>query len=338
MAETLTIILAGADADNGKSSLPYSRHPHLLHVAGKPLLGHILASFDRLPAVLPRRFVLFTNASDLDTSRYVREAFPSLRVRFAEETGIPGGGHNLYQIRSYLDGPTLIADPFTLLEADLSFLSGSRQAAVAWARPTAEPSRGRYILTGLDGRIREITHHPPQNGDRLSTVGMYYFPDGRSLAGALAEQLAADQPLTIMETINLLLARGMRMRPEIVSAWLDGSRTAGLLEMNATLLENGRSNIKAITEADGATYLPPAQVDPTAEIEGSIIGPNVSIGPGCRIEGSALQDCIVAEGAQVSGCSLKDSIIGRNAMVRGVSGIIIVGDGAAITNDTENRR
>ena len=338
MPESLKIILLPGQTNGSPGPLPYSRHPHLVTVAGKPLLGHVLSMFDRLPAVLPREFILATAPLDEETPAFIRESFPALNAHCSGRSGSRGAAHDLFQLRSDLSGPVLVAFLDRLAETDLSFLSRSRQTAVAWVRPTADPARGSYAIPGSDGRVRRFDPHPPAAGEKLSSVGMFYFPDGSELAGVLEEQVADDRPLTVDETANRMLARGLSMRPESVSAWLDSSTPAGLLEMNAYLLENGRANITASTEADGVTMLPPAFIEPSAEIEGCIIGPNVSAGPGCRIEGSILQDCIIGEGARVTGCSLKDSIIGRNTIVRGVSGIIIVGDGAVIAAGTENNR
>jgi glucose-1-phosphate thymidylyltransferase len=338
MTNALKIAVSMTEPTRNPNPHILGRPPQLMRVAGKPLLEHVLSTFKSLPKTLPREYVIITREHSQKIQSFIHESFPTLKSHFAEQTDRLGTAHGLYQAREILTGPVLFTTTDSFVETDLGFLSQNRSTAVAWVREVADPGQAGFAVQNTDGWVSKIQAHPQKNGRFLAVTGMYYLPDGQELVDAIEEQIVNDRQtngvFTIEEAINILLARGLRMRTEEVSAWLAADGVTPLLETNAYLLETGHANFTNPTEADGVSLIPPVYIDPTAQIEGSIIGPNVSIEAGCRIEGSVIRNSIICKNTKMTGCNLKDSVIGRRTMVEGVSGIINIGDGANVTSPT----
>ncbi len=197
---------------------------------------------------------------------------------------------------------------------------------------------GQWVHTDRR-RILKIDHEPPISGERIAPAGLYYFPDSHALVDAVEEIFVnelQENDYSINEAINILIDRGFSVQAEAATALHDTGSTKGLLELNAHLLVGGHANFTSRADTDGATIVPPVNIAPSARVSASIVGPHVSIGAGCRIDGSVLRSSIIGEKTIVTGCDLRDSFTGANAYLSGVSGIITVGDNAAVTTGALN--
>lgn len=312
----------------------WSRPKQLLQVAGQPLLQHVLDSLHTLPPMLPREFIFITGRLGEQIQAFAETAYPDWTIRYAHQQELLGQSHAVYQARQHLTGPVLLVFSDTLIETDLSFLSSPPDEALAWVREVPDPRRFGVAQAGPDGHVRKIIEKPAGTEYRQAVVGFYYFPSGSDLIDAIEEQLVRDiqtgSEYYLADAVNLLIQRGMQMRTHPAGAWLDAGTVPTLLETNAYLLDHGRANLRGTTGQDGVTIIPPVFIDPSAHLEGSVIGPHVSIGAGCRIENSILHNTIVEDHAVLEGCELADSLVGRNAKVRGVRGIISVGEDSFI--------
>ena len=120
------------------------------------------------------------------------------------------------------------------------------------------------------------------------------------------------------------------MRVQPIEEWHDCGKPDTLLETNRYLLENGRDNSTAASQREAIVVVPPVFIDPSADIERSVIGPHVSIGPGCVIKNSLIQNSLVDANSEIVDSSLSDSLIGREARVIGRYRSLNVGDSSEI--------
>jgi glucose-1-phosphate thymidylyltransferase len=120
---------------------------------------------------------------------------------------------------------------------------------------------------------------------------------------------------------------GEVMRTFPISGWYDCGTPEAVLVANRELLaaEGIASPVPA-----GSVVIPPSYVDPTAQIEGSVIGPFTSIAEGARVVRSVVRDSIVNAAASLDGVLLERSIIGENASVIGRAARINLGDSSEI--------
>ncbi|HUF39664.1 MAG TPA: sugar phosphate nucleotidyltransferase [Anaerolineales bacterium] len=339
MPHTFKIVLPMAGRGARLRPHTWSRPKQLLTVAGRPMIDHVLDRLDSLPSTIPREFVFITGPGGDSLERYLRDSVPDRKAHFVYQSDPYGQSHALYMAREHLEGPLLMVFPDTLIETDLGFLGRSLDEAVVWVREVPDPEHFGIAQTDRSGRVRRVVEKPLTREHRQAVVGYYYFPDGGDLADAIEEQLVNDyRPNGVSEfylavAVNLLLARGLVMRSRPVSIWHDGGTVHGLLETNAYLLANGRANFSGPAESDGTRIVPPVFLDPSASVEGSLIGPNVSIGAGCRIVNSVIENSIVEAGAAITACRLEASLIGERAALSGLTGIISAGDDSFYSSD-----
>ena len=131
----------------------------------------------------------------------------------------------------------------------------------------------------------------------------------------------------IADAIQLMIDKGKKVVPSLVSEWRDCGNDEALLDTNRYLLE---TTCPAGEQVD-RLIIQPSFVDATASIERSIVGPHASIGSGVVVRDSLVSDSIVEEGALIDGAHIRHSIVGRNAEVRSNPFSINVGDLSKVT-------
>ncbi len=310
----------------------WSKPKPLVSVAGKPVLGHVLDMFAAVPRVEEVIFVVGYLGDQIQT--YVSQAYPHLRARYVEQTELLGQSHAIWLARNGLTGPMLMVFVDTLIETDLSHLDPAPREAVAWVKAVPDPRRFGVAEVGPDGWVRRLVEKPQDASNNLAVVGAYYFPQAERLIAAVEKQMERQILLGgeyfLADAINLLLEDGLRMRVQPVDVWQDCGKAEALLETNRFLLEHGRDNSAEVAARGGVVVVPPVYVDPTAQVEASVIGPHVSIGPGCVIRRALIQNSIVDAGSQILDTALSTSLIGREARVVGRDRSLNVGDSSEI--------
>lgn len=337
MSDTLKIVIPMAGLGTRLRPHTWSKPKQLVEIAGRPLIDHVLAMMDSLPRTLPREYVFITGYLGDQVQAHMDTFHPDLRVHYAEQRQMLGQSHALYQARTHLHGPMLMVFADTLVETNLAFLGDEPAEAVAWVREAPDPRRFGVAEADAAGWVRRLIEKPQTLDNRQVVVGFYYFPDSEQLVDAIEEQLVQDIQVRgeyyLADAVNILLGRGMRMRTQPVSVWLDAGTVESTLETNAYLLENGQANFNAPADVDGVKIIPPVFIAPTAQIEASIIGPHASIGAGCRVSGSRVHGSILEAGAQLEGCDLHGSMVGRNARLLGLRGTVSLGDDAQVVGE-----
>ena len=136
----------------------------------------------------------------------------------------------------------------------------------------------------------------------------------------------------LADAINIMLENGLKMNVRTVEVWNDCGKPDAMLDTNRYLLEHGRDNTEEASKREGVAIVPPVSVDPSANIEGSVIGPHVSIGSGCVIQHSLIRDSIIDNNSHIVDASLSQSLIGRDARVIGQHQSLNIGDSSEINH------
>ncbi len=310
----------------------WSKPKPLVSVAGKPVLGHVLDTFDRLPGIDEVIFVVGYLGEQVES--YVSQTYPHLNAHYIEQRDLLGQSHAIWLARERLTGPMLMVFVDTLIETDLTKLASEKAEAVAWVKPVPDPRRFGVAEVGPNGWVRRLVEKPGDAANNLAVVGFYYFRDSSRLIEAIEQQMQKQVQIGgefyLVDAINVLLAGGMKMRVEPVEVWQDCGKPESLLETNRYLLDHGRDNSASAARREGIVVVPPVYLDPTADIEASVIGPHVSIGPECVIRRSLIRDSIVDAGSHILDTSLSASLIGRDARVTGRDRSLNVGDSSEI--------
>ncbi|MEJ2562198.1 MAG: sugar phosphate nucleotidyltransferase [Anaerolineales bacterium] len=310
----------------------WSKPKPLVSVAGKPVLGHVLDMFQDLDQIDEVVFIVGYLGDQV--REFVAECYPHLKARFVLQVEMLGQSHAIWLAREGLEGPVLIAFVDTLIETDLVHALKEDGEAIAWVKEVPDPKRFGVTKLNAEGFVTKLIEKPTDMSINLALVGFYYFQRAEDLIAAIDQQMGEGEKLKgeyfLVDAINIMLEQGLKMRVEPVEVWQDCGKPEALLATNRFLLENGRDNSKEACKRDGVLVIPPVFIDPSAEVEQSVIGPNVTIGPHCMIERSLLRDTIVDFGSHICDSMLSGSLIGREAKVIGRDRSLNVGDSSEV--------
>jgi glucose-1-phosphate thymidylyltransferase len=298
----------------------------LMHVAGRPILGHIL---DELVKAGVDEAVLVVGHLGEKIEEYVRERY-TIRLHFVEQSEPLGNGHAIYVAREHLDGDgVLIILGDTIIRADLLRLMACEESAIG-VQEVVDPRRFGVVEIA-DGHVRRLVEKPASPRSNLAIVGVYLIRRPEVLRRCL-EQMVAERRMVrgeywLADALQMMVDAGVPMQTFRTTGWYDCGTAEALLEANRELLLADNLPVPSI---EGSVVLGPSFVDPTACIEGSVVGPYASIAEGARVTNSVIRDSIVNANATLRGVLLEHSIIGEHASVIGRAARINLGDSSEI--------
>lgn len=330
MNSKLKIIIPMAGLGTRLRPHTWSKPKPLISVAGKAVLGHVLDMFASIPASIDVEMVFIVGYMGDQAEAYIKENYPHIKAHFVEQEEMRGQSHALYLAKEYLCGPAVVAFVDTLIETDLQFLTDEPAEAVACVKPVPDPRRFGVAEVGADGWVTRLIEKPSEMTNNLAVVGFYYFKEAKDLLAAIEEQfqrgIQLHKEYFLADAVNIMLERGLKMRTQPVSVWLDAGTPETLLETNRYLLEHGCDNSSEWVARPGVVIIPPVFIHPTAEISNSVIGPYTSVGAGCQIDRSIIQDSIFEDESQGSRVILEASLVGRKTQIRHSPSMVNAGD------------
>ncbi|MEE8418204.1 MAG: sugar phosphate nucleotidyltransferase [candidate division Zixibacteria bacterium] len=297
----------------------------LLHVAGKPILGHIL---DELLAFGIDEVVVIVGFLGEKIVEYVKTNY-EIRASFITQKELNGLGWAIYITREHItEDPVLVILGDTIFETDLSAVLAGQFDSIG-TKIVDDPKR--FGIAETDGQfITALVEKPENPKSNQALVGIYYIKSTDLFARCL-EELVAKKIMTrgeyqLTDALGLMIKHGCKMTTFNVDGWFDCGKPDTLLSTNRYLL----SQIKSVDERPGNILLPPVFISPSAVLENSVVGPNVSVGDDARIVRSIVKDSIISECAEVTDCLLERSLIGNNSSISGQFKRANLGDSSEI--------
>lgn len=297
----------------------------LLHVAGKPILGHILDSVVRLN---PDEIVVITGFLGEKVQEYVTQHY-QVRARFVEQNELLGLG---YAVSMALEGmgdcPIFIILGDTIVEANMSaFIAGGEN--VLGLMPVVDPQRfGIAEVKG--GTVIELVEKPAEPRSNLAIIGLYFIRSSavlrRHLQGLMAKDQKTKGEYQLTDALQSMIEEGHKFSAYHVDGWYDCGKRETLIGTNRHLLKKAWP----APQIEGSVIIPPSFIAPTAKIEASIIGPYVSISDRAVVIGSIISNSIIGYEAEVRQALLTDSLIGHRAVVSGDIRVLNVGDSSEV--------
>lgn len=319
MEQSIKIVIPMAGLGTRLRPHTWSKPKQLVSVAGKTVLDHVLDMLSTLPKSQDVELINIVGYLGDQIEDHMGRSHPNIKSHFVVQEDPRGQSHAIYLAREYLTGPMMVVFADTLIETDLSNLANEAQDAIAWVKPVPDPRRFGVAVLDQDEQVSQLIEKPTEIDNNLAVVGFYYFRSAENLLSAIEEQMERDVQLKgeyfLADAINIMLEKGLKMRPEKIDVWLDAGTPEALLETNRYLLGNGHNNNQDLPARSGVVINPPVFVHPTAELENSVIGPYASIGPGAQVSSSIIRDSILEEGAKVQDVSLENSLIGRSTQI-----------------------
>jgi glucose-1-phosphate thymidylyltransferase len=301
----------------------FSKPKPLVHVAGKPVLGHIL---DQLRPLDVSEVIFITGYLGSQIEEYVRAHY-DYPVRFFEQTELKGQAHAIHLAAEAIDQPVMIIFVDTIIETDFQALQRTDSDGVLFVKEVDDPRRfGVAVLE--NGYVKRLVEKPKTPVSNLAIVGVYYLRDWRRFKQALEQVIERDIQTAgeyyLADALQLMIDAGAKLEARTVEVWEDCGTLDALLHTNRYMLAHGYASHDAKTR--NAILVPPVYVSPTAKVENSVLGPYVSVADDAVVEGSIIRDSIISDGARIVDTTLRESLIGSRAVVKGRTGRLNVGD------------
>ena len=299
----------------------------LLHVAGKPILGHLL---DELEDLKPEQVVFIIGHMGEQIIDYVKANY-EYEALFIEQTELLGLGYAVYlALEETGDSDVLVLLGDTIITADLpSFVKAGPNVVGLCA--VDDPSR--FGIADIDGgRITRLVEKPADPSSNMAVVGVYYFSETRALKHQLHTLIQKDittrGEYQFTDALEAMIAAGHTLVPFEIDGWYDCGQKETLLATNRALLSRAPSALGIA----GSVLIPPVYVAPDATVEQAIVGPYVSIGAGAVVHDCIVRNSIISAGAQVSDIVLEGSLIGTATEIRGHFKKFNVGDDSEVAD------
>lgn len=328
MAVETVIILAAGDGTRMKSEQAKVLHA----VAGRSLLGHVLAAVDHLK---PAQTRVVVGADRESVQEHIAQIAPSAITIVQERRGGTGHAVQLALSGEASRGTTLV------LAGDTPMLTGQSLAAFLEAHingkfsasvlTTEHPDPTGYgrIIRDDNGELSRIVEERDASDDERFICeinsGVYAF-DSVKLAGSIGEitDTNSQKELYLTDVIGILKRKGESIAAVMIDDFTEilGVNDRVQLAESAALLRD-RINDKWMRE--GVTIIDPTTtwIDITAKLSH-----DVTIHPGSTIMGTttiakgavigprtSLKDCVVKQGASVLESIAINSVIGHSALV-----------------------
>lgn len=303
----------------------YSTNKALLHVAGRPILSHVL---EPVIALEPEEVIFVIGFRGDEVQEYVTQTF-SFKATFVRQDKLLGLGYAVsLALGAGADGPTLVLLGDTIVELDLKkFIQAGDN--VLGLRAVDDPQRFG-IAEVSQGRILGLEEKPAHPKGNLAVVGLYYFNNSKPLRLALSQLLLSGQTtrgeVQLTDALQQLILSGERFTAFEIESWFDCGKKDAVLATNRHLLDK----LPPPTAVDGSRIIPPVYIASNASVSNCTLGPYASISSGATIRNSTIRNSIVAPEAQIDNATLEDSLVGPRAVVTGYTGQLNVGDSSEV--------
>jgi glucose-1-phosphate thymidylyltransferase len=306
----------------------FSTPKSLMHVAGKPILGHIL---DLVKSIDIEEVIFVTGPMGDKIRAFVKSNY-SFPTRFVDQKEPLGLGHAIYCASRYFGhSPVLIILGDTILDFDITKFIRSKNSVLGVKRIDANARQFGIAFTAKNGMVKKLIEKPDVESG-LAVVGIYLIKDGVVLARTLdtmvsnGKKKANEYQLT--DALQLMIDNGNPFSTSMIDGWFDCGGVKALLATNRYLLPRNSSTPKEIHKNN--IIIEPVNIHPTCEIFQSIIGPYVTIAQGARVTKCQITESIIESNATVSECVLENSIIGANGVLKGKKINLNIGDSSFV--------
>ncbi len=243
-----------------------------------------------------------------------------------------GTAHAIYQARTLLDGPCVIAFADTLFKAD--FTLNNSYDGVIWVKKVTNPEQFGVVKLH-DGVITDFIEKPKDFISDLAIIGIYYFKEAERIRFEIDYLMenkikgrGGEYQLT--DALENLKRKGARFVPGTVSDWMDNGNKTVTVQTNSKILDyaqkSGKNLVDPTVVLDNATIIPPCYIGKGVVLKDSTVGPYVSIGDNSTITHSTLTNSLLQNEVSIRNANLDNAMIGNKVTFDGNFTSVSLGD------------
>jgi glucose-1-phosphate thymidylyltransferase len=308
----------------------------LLHVAGKPILGHIL---DQVKELGINDVVLILGYLGSKIKEYAEEKYPDMNFAFAQQDKAIGPGHAIYLAEPFIEKN----EKLLIIYGDTIFVGDMKQGLktkndLSLAVKRVDDPRRFGVVEMRGDKVIDVIEKPDFIKPMDAMIGIYFVNNSKLLFSSLDEMIRTERKTKgefyLTDAFKIMLEKGASVSTFHMEGWFDCGKPETLLATNRHLLEKNNSGIVKVVEKN-SVIIPPVFIGKGAVIENSIIGPFVSIDENVKITASIIKNSIVNRNATIENAQLQESLIGENAIVKNNMDKLNVGDNSEISFSSE---
>jgi glucose-1-phosphate thymidylyltransferase len=304
----MKVVLLLAGKGTRLSPLTDTTPKPLVHVAGAPVLSHILTS---LKQVEIDELVVIAGYLSAQIEAYLAAHYKG-RYSIVLQEQLDGTGGAVWAARDHIDGPTLIVFGDTLFDADIAGLNTDQSQNIIWTQLVDDPENYGIAQSDPQGNMLEIIEKSDEDVGRNANIGLYFIADHALMLRNLEtimKQPAIKGEYFFTYALNGMVEDGAQIKVEAVDNWYDCGNLAALLATNAVLIaRNGAQP----DPSEDVTIIPPAHIGENVHLSTSTIGPNVTIEDGSTVAKSTLSNAMIGRDCTITDCHIEATIIGAD--------------------------
>lgn len=310
----------------------YTLPKALLHVAGKPILGHIL---DQVGELGIKDVVLILGYLGHKIKEYVETEYTHMNFAYAHQDKPQGPGHAI-----------ALAEPFVkkserllIIYGDTIFVGDMKQGLKskkdgAFAVKMVEDVRRFGIAFKKGNKVVKVIEKPDEKRAGEAMIGIYFIRNSELLFESIKKMIKDNRQTKgeffLTDAFQVMIEKGGYLTTFQMEGWFDCGKPETLLATNRYLLEQ-RTNGEIKIVKDNTIIIPPVFIGKDVVLKNSIIGPHVSIADSARIETSIIKDSIINKNAEIHNAQLQESLIGEYAIVKDLTEKLNIGDNSEIS-------
>jgi glucose-1-phosphate thymidylyltransferase len=200
-----------------------------LHVAGKPILSHVL---EPIIPLKPEEVIFVIGFRGEEVQEYVERTY-SFKSTFVRQTKLLGLGYAVsLALETIPDEPVLILLGDTIVELDLTKFVAAGDSVLG-LHEVSDPQRFG-IAEVSDGIIKKLVEKPSRPDGNLAVVGLYYFRRPQGIRSALSRLLQSGRvtrgEVQLTDALQYLIESGEKISAYRILAalffWATSARKA----------------------------------------------------------------------------------------------------------------
>lgn len=303
-----------------------------MHVAGKPILGHIL---DQVKELGIRDVVLILGYLGDKIKQYVESNYKDMKFNFAYQEEALGPGHAISLSEQFVkpNEKLLIIFGDTIFVGDMKKGLKSKSDASLAVKRVDDPRRFGVVVM-KNGKVVDVAEKPDYVKPMDAMIGIYFISNSSMLFDALHTMIDTGRKTKgeffLTDAIKIMLEKKANVSTFQMQGWFDCGKPETLLATNKYLLEMNNGG-KPYASGENSIVIPPVFLGKGAKLKNSIVGPYVSVAENAVISTSIVKNSIINRNATIENAQFTDSLIGENAVVKDIIEKLNVGDNSEIS-------